>query len=54
MNFSRTFTLTILLIACWAIPVRRGICKEHQQSVLILWWNVENLFDTKNDPGVDD
>ena len=24
------------------------------KQLLILWWNVENLFDTKNDPSVDD
>lgn len=54
MHFSRIFTLAILLIAFSGIPARSGICKERQQPVVILWWNVENLFDTKNDPGVDD
>jgi exonuclease III len=28
--------------------------KEQPRTMVILWWNVENLFDTSNDPQVDD
>ncbi|AOS83566.1 endonuclease [Chlorobaculum limnaeum] len=54
MNFSNVITLTILLIACSGASPRNALCKERQQPLIFLWWNVENLFDTKNDPGVDD
>lgn len=53
MKFSSTSTLFLLLLTCLCAPSRNGMSKEQPQQIVALWWNVENLFDTKNDPKVD-
>jgi hypothetical protein len=35
-------------------PFGKAAGKTRREPVLILWWNVENLFDTRNDPHTDD
>lgn len=47
-------TLCLLFLACLTTPCSNGMSKEPRKSVVIMWWNVENLFDTKNDKQVDD
>jgi exonuclease III len=54
MHYSRT-TVTMILLLRLCAPVRTAVCKERPpQPLVINWWNVENLFDTHNDPQVDD
>jgi len=54
MNLHNISTLTILLAVCLCTPSQNGMGKEQPRQMAILWWNVENLFDTRNDPQVDD
>ena len=53
-NPSRKIALVLLLLICLIAPSHNGICKEHPQQIVAMWWNVENLFDTHDDPMVDD
>jgi len=48
--FVRSFALALTLISMFA--VQRGAVAAERLDVM--WWNVENLFDTTDDPGVDD
>lgn len=41
------------LKSCLTDNNRKDYVKEGKE-LLILWWNVENLFDTRNDPSTDD
>lgn len=41
------FFLTLILL----IGTNPAEAKESQKKLLVCWWNVENLFDTVNDPG---
>lgn len=43
--------ITLLLLPC---PLKSSFCQNRQQMLVLQWWNVENLFDTKNDSRVDD
>jgi hypothetical protein len=53
MHLPRALIFSILLLLC--SPIRKAESKEHpSQTVVIAWWNVENLFDTRRDPRVDD
>lgn len=54
MKFSSTIALVLLFPVCLCTSSRNGICQEHHQQIVTMWWNVENLFDTKNNQGVDD
>lgn len=51
MQLLHTIIICFLLLIC---SFRNSSAKESPQSVIALWWNVENLFDTKNDKYVDD
>jgi len=52
MHAPRAVVLATLLLIC--CPSRMGTGKERQKSLVMLWWNVENLFDTHDDPKTDD
>ncbi|MFZ4801274.1 MAG: endonuclease/exonuclease/phosphatase family protein [Chlorobium sp.] len=43
----------LLMAASLMLPSAPG-AKNRERSVLFLWWNVENLFDTSNDPQTED
>jgi exonuclease III len=53
-NPSCKIALGLLLLLSLTTPARNGMCKERQQQIIAMWWNVENLFDAKNDPNIDD
>lgn len=53
-NPSRKIAFVLLLLICLIAPSHNGICKEHPQQIVAMWWNAENLFDTHDDPMVDD
>lgn len=48
----RTLVLVVLIVL--SCPLRKGTCNERQQPILLMWWNVENLFDTRDDPNTQD
>ncbi|MBN1928184.1 MAG: endonuclease/exonuclease/phosphatase family protein [Chlorobiaceae bacterium] len=51
MRFQYRSILPLLLLSLlW----QNAAAKEPPYSLVVLWWNVENLFDTKNDRQVDD
>jgi exonuclease III len=55
MNFTRTIALAILFLLWQTASFRNGMCKERPpQPIVVMWWNVENLFDTHHDPRLDD
>ena len=43
----------LLIAALWIIPSATGSQKA-EKTVLFMWWNVENLFDTNNDDQTED
>ena len=50
-------SITCILLICTvlglhSIKIHAG--EQKNDSLLLMWWNVENLFDTHNDPDVDD
>lgn len=47
-------SLALLFLVSLATPLRNGMCRERPKSIIALWWNVENLFDTHDDPQVHD
>ena len=46
----KTFFEVVLFVFCLCYP----ICTEAQESFRVMFWNVENLFDTKDDPHKND
>jgi len=54
MNPLRTITLFLLHLFWLTAPIQTASCKERSQQIVALWWNVENLFDTTNEPKIDD
>ncbi len=53
MHLPRALALALpLLLACATSPANAE--KNPRQTLTLLWWNVENLFDTRNDPNTDD
>lgn len=50
LPFSSLSLILLLLLS----PLNSSVCQNRQHSVIALWWNVENLFDTHNDRSVDD
>ncbi|NTW53899.1 MAG: endonuclease/exonuclease/phosphatase family protein [Chlorobaculum sp.] len=54
MNPLRTITLAMLQLLWLTSPIQTASCKETPRQIVALWWNVENLFDTTNEPKVDD
>ncbi|NTU58319.1 MAG: endonuclease/exonuclease/phosphatase family protein [Chlorobiaceae bacterium] len=52
MRYRTTVLLTTLLLMLTFI--REAACQAGRDPLLILWWNVENLFDTRNDPNTED
>jgi len=53
-NPSGKITFSLLLLVWLIAPSRNGISKEPPKPVIMIWWNVENLFDTKDDKHVND
>ena len=54
MNPLRTIALALLLVVWLVSPVPTASCTERPRQIVAMWWNVENLFDTKNEPKSDD
>lgn len=49
------FSFTPLLLVVWLCPLAACAQKQHQHQTLALaFYNLENLFDTQNDPRTDD
>ncbi|HHE31179.1 MAG TPA: endonuclease/exonuclease/phosphatase family protein [Chlorobaculum parvum] len=53
-NPSGKITFSLLLLVWLIAPSYNGMSKERPKPVIIMWWNVENLFDTKDDKHVND
>ncbi len=51
MDQSRFILSAILLLF---LPFLQGGARERQDGITLLWWNVENLFDTRDDPNTED
>ncbi|NTV01299.1 MAG: endonuclease/exonuclease/phosphatase family protein [Chlorobiaceae bacterium] len=51
MHLPRAFVVAILLLA---LPCREMAGRGQQKTLLLMWWNVENLFDTRDDPNTED
>jgi endonuclease/exonuclease/phosphatase family metal-dependent hydrolase len=47
---TRFLTSLLLMLALY----REAACQTERTPLLLMWWNVENLFDTRNDPNTDD
>jgi endonuclease/exonuclease/phosphatase family metal-dependent hydrolase len=45
--------LVLMIILLFSVPLSAS-GRNRSSSLLVLWWNVENLFDTHNNKGVDD
>ena len=51
LRFTSLLTTLLLLLSLF----REAACETRERpSLLLMWWNVENLFDTRNDPNTDD
>ena len=46
------FFCSLIVGSCFSLPTNGRTSDD--KSLLFLWWNVENLFDTKNDPNTND
>lgn len=40
MNPATKITLAFLLLVTLSAPPENGACKERQQQIVVLWWNV--------------
>jgi hypothetical protein len=49
-----TIVLASALLTLATPPLRTAASPDVRKELLILWWNVENLFDTRDDPNTED
>lgn len=52
MHLPRALVLALVLLA--PLPVRRAAAQVRNEPLVLLWWNVENLFDPYDDPATED
>lgn len=51
MRLPRPLLVILLLLL---LPLRDGGARDRREPFLLLWWNLENLFDTVDDPATED
>ncbi|NTU52661.1 MAG: endonuclease/exonuclease/phosphatase family protein [Chlorobiaceae bacterium] len=54
MTIRLPLTMVPLILLMHLSSLQSSFCQNRQQTLVTLWWNVENLFDTRNDRSVDD